>query len=131
MNGRSPGLAGTGGGAQPHQHQHRKCRTAAQPKSNFQWDHHDAEGIASHPEMEGPSTAFPVAMRPGKHRAWPDPVEGRLQVLIESAKAQIRCKGEHPFRVIKLQFCFQTLQRSRLNGCRPAPGRSGRQPAKF
>jgi IS5 family transposase len=33
--------------------------------------------------------------------------------MIESAKAHIRAKGEHPFRVIKRQFGFQ---KTRLRG---------------
>ena len=46
-------------------------------------------------------------MRPGKRRVLPDTPEGRLQDLIEAAKAHIRSKVEHPFRVIKQQFSFQ------------------------
>ena len=71
------------------------------------------QGIAKRPEMAGKTTEFRVAMRPGKHRALPDTPEGRLQDLIETAKAHIRSKGEHPFRVIKQQFGFQ---KARLRG---------------
>ena len=39
-------------------------------------------------------------MRPGKRRALPDTPEGRVDYLIETAKAHIRAKVEHPFRVI-------------------------------
>jgi IS5 family transposase len=53
------------------------------------------------------SAEFMVAMRPGKRRGLPDTPEGRLQDLIETAKAHIRSKVEHPFRVIKQQFNFQ------------------------
>ena len=56
------------------------------------------QGIAKRPEMEGKTTEFRVAMRPGKRRALPDTGEGKLQDLIETAKAHIRSKGEHPFR---------------------------------
>lgn len=56
---------------------------------------------------------FRVAMRPGKRRALPDTPEGKLLDLIETAKAHIRAKGEHPFRVIKKQFGFQ---KTRLRG---------------
>ena len=56
---------------------------------------------------------FRVAMRPGKRRALPDTPEGKLLDLIETAKAHIRAKGEHPFRVIKQQFGFQ---KTRLRG---------------
>ena len=65
------------------------------------------QGIAKRPEMAGKSTEFRVAMRPGKRRALPDPPDGRLQDLIETAKAHVRAKVEHPFRVIKHQFGFQ------------------------
>jgi IS5 family transposase len=46
-------------------------------------------------------------MRPGKRRALPDTPDGRLDDLSETARAPIRAKGEHPFRVIKRQFGFQ------------------------
>ena len=71
------------------------------------------QGIAKRPEMAGKTTEFRVAMRPGKRRALPDTPEGRLQDLIKTAKAHIRSKGEHPFRVIKQQFGFQ---KTRLRG---------------
>ena len=71
------------------------------------------QGIAKRREMAGKTTAFRVAMRPGKRRVLPDTPEGRLLDLIETAKAHIRAKGEHPFRVIKQQFGFQ---KTRLRG---------------
>ncbi len=48
-----------------------------------------------------------MAKRSGKRRALTDTPEGRLDDLVEAAKAHIRAKGEHPFRVIKRQFGFQ------------------------
>jgi IS5 family transposase len=71
------------------------------------------QGIEKRPEMEGKPTTFRVAMRPGKRRALPNTADGRLDDLIETAKAHIRAKGEHPFRVIKQQFGFQ---KTRLRG---------------
>ena len=71
------------------------------------------QGIAKRREMAGKTTAFRVAMRPGRRRVLPDTPEGRLLDLIETAKAHIRAKGEHPFRVIKQQFGFQ---KTRLRG---------------
>ncbi|KEF40633.1 MAG: hypothetical protein ER33_16020 [Cyanobium sp. CACIAM 14] len=65
------------------------------------------QGIAKRSEMAGKPTMFRVAMRPGKRRALPDTPEGKLLDLIEIAKAHIRAKGEHPFRVIKQQFGFE------------------------
>ena len=78
------------------------------------------QGIEKREEMKGKSIGFRVAMRPGKRRALPDTPEGRLDDLIETAKAHIRAKGEHPFRVIKRQFGFQkTRLRGMLkNGCK-------------
>ena len=52
-------------------------------------------------------------MRLGKSRALPDTPDGRLQDLIEAANAHVRAKFEHPFRVIKQQFCFE---KTRLRG---------------
>jgi IS5 family transposase len=71
------------------------------------------QGIEKREEMKGRAIGFRVAMRPGKRRALPDTPEGRLDDLIETAKAHIRAKGEHPFRVIKRQFGFQ---KTRLRG---------------
>ena len=71
------------------------------------------QGIAKRPEMAGAAAEFRVAMRPGKRRSLPDTPDGRLQDLIETAKAHIRAKVEHPFRVIKQQFGFQ---KTRLRG---------------
>jgi IS5 family transposase len=71
------------------------------------------QGIEKRPEMEGKGIGFQVAMRPGKRRALPNTLEVRLDDLVETAKAHIRAKGEHPFRVIKQQFGFQ---RTRLRG---------------
>ena len=78
------------------------------------------QGIEKREEMKGRAIGFRVAMRPGKRRALPDSPEGRLDDLIETAKAHIRAKGEHPFRVIKRQFGFQkTRLRGMLkNGCK-------------
>jgi IS5 family transposase len=71
------------------------------------------QGIEKRPEMEGKGIGFRVAMRPGKRRALPDTPEGRVDDLIETAKAHFRAKVEHPFRVIKRQFGFQ---KTRLRG---------------
>ena len=58
------------------------------------------QDIAKRPEISGAAAEFRVAMRPGKRRALPDTPDGKLQDLIETAKAHIRAKVEHPFRVI-------------------------------
>jgi IS5 family transposase len=68
------------------------------------------QGIAKRPEMVGAAAEFRVPMRPDKRRSLPDTPDGRLQDLIETAKAHIRAKVEHPCRVIKQQFGFQKTQ---------------------
>jgi IS5 family transposase len=62
------------------------------------------QGIAKRAEMAGHSVKFRLAMRPGKRRLLPDTPDGRLDDLVETAKAHIRSKVEHPFRVIKQQL---------------------------
>lgn len=71
------------------------------------------QGLEKREEMQGRGIGFRIAMRPGKRRVLPDTPEGRLDDLIETAKAHIRAKGEHPFRVMKQQFGFQ---KTRLRG---------------
>jgi IS5 family transposase len=76
------------------------------------------QGIEKRDEMEGKGIGFRVAMRPGKRRALPDTPEGRVDDLIETAKAHFRAKVEHPFRVIKRQFGFQkTRLRGMIKNC--------------
>lgn len=71
------------------------------------------QGIEKRDEMQGRGIRFRVALRPGKRRVLPDTPEGRLDDLVETAKAHIRVKGEHPFRVIRQQLGFQ---KTRLRG---------------
>jgi IS5 family transposase len=76
------------------------------------------QGIEKREEMEGKTARFRVAIRPGKRRALPDTPEGRLENLVEAAKAHILAKVEYPFRVIKQQFGFQ---KTRLRGMAKNP----------
>ncbi|SBO44711.1 IS5 family transposase [Cyanobium sp. NIES-981] len=71
------------------------------------------QGIEKRDQMKARGIGFRVAMRPGKRRVLPDTPEGRLDDLVETAKAHIRAKVEHPFRVFKQQFAFQ---KTRLRG---------------
>jgi transposase, IS5 family len=71
------------------------------------------QGIEKRVEMAGSRTTFRVAMRPGKRRVLPDTPDVRLLDLVETAKAHIRAKVEHPFRVIKEQSGFR---KTRLRG---------------
>jgi len=68
------------------------------------------QGIEMRSEMQGRVIGFRVAMRPGKRRVLPDTPEGRLDDLVETAKAYIRAKEERPFRVIKQPFGFRKIR---------------------
>jgi len=57
------------------------------------------QGVEKRDEMAGKPIELWVAMRPGKRRALPDNQDDRVLDLVESAKAHIRAKVEHPFRV--------------------------------
>ena len=71
------------------------------------------QGIEKRPEISDKRITFRVAMRPGKRRALPNTQDGRLQDLVETAKAHIRVKDEHSFYIIKEQFGFR---KTRLRG---------------
>lgn len=63
-----------------------------------------ATGVEKQEENQGLRIQWEIAMRPGKRKALPDTPVGRLQERIEKAKASIRAKVEHPFRIIKNLF---------------------------
>ena len=71
------------------------------------------QGLQKRGEMEGKEVECDVAMRAGNRRRLPTTAEGELLRWMERAKAHIRAKVEHPFRVIKEQFGFC---RTRLRG---------------
>ena len=71
------------------------------------------QGLEKREEMAGRDVECRIAMRPGRRRQLPETGEGRLLHWMERAKAHIRAKVEHPFRVIKQQFGFQ---KARLRG---------------
>ena len=50
--------------------------------------------------------AWHIAMRPGKRRALTGSAQDRITDQLETLKARVRAKVEHPFRVIKIQFGF-------------------------
>jgi transposase, IS5 family len=52
------------------------------------------------PELASKTTSFNVAIQLGKCQGLADIPEGRLQDLVESAKATSRPKVEHPFREV-------------------------------
>ncbi len=64
------------------------------------------QGIHKRPDAK-PGVTWHVAMRPGKRKALnkSDPLD-QLTDRVEKAKASVRAKVEHPFRVIKRQFGY-------------------------
>jgi IS5 family transposase len=64
------------------------------------------QGVEKREENQDKTVSWHVALKPGKRRALPDTPLGKLLEAIEHAKASIRAKVEHPFRVIKRQFGF-------------------------
>ena len=65
------------------------------------------QGVAKREETQGINTQWHVAMRPGKRRALDKSTPmGVILDQLEQAKARIRAKVEHPFRVIKRQFGY-------------------------
>jgi IS5 family transposase len=48
------------------------------------------QGIAKRPDIAGKTTEFRVAIRPSERRLLPNTPDGRLDDLVETAKAHIR-----------------------------------------
>ena len=72
------------------------------------------QGLQKREEMAGQDVEYRIAMRPGQRRRLRlQDSEEQLLHWVEKAKAHIRAKVEHPFRVIKQQFGFQ---KTRLRG---------------
>lgn len=69
------------------------------------------QGVAKREETQGITAQWHVAMRPGKRRALDKsrPM-GAILDKLEQAKARIRAKVEHPFRVIKRQFGYTKVK---------------------
>ena len=72
------------------------------------------QGLEKREEMAGPEVDCRIAMRHGKRRHLPDDGEGAVQRWVERAKAHVRAKVEHPFRVLKQQFGFRKTRRRGL-----------------
>lgn len=63
------------------------------------------QGVAKREEAQNIKANWHVAMRPGKRKVLEKSTPmGAIQDRLEQAKARIRAKVEHPFRVIKRQF---------------------------
>jgi IS5 family transposase len=69
------------------------------------------QGVAKRDETKDLDVNWHVAMRPGKRKALDKSrASKRLIDELETLKASIRAKVEHPFRVIKLQFGFAKVR---------------------
>lgn len=72
-----------------------------------------------------PGVAWHVAMRPGRRRLLP---AGSVEAVAERAKAQVRAKVEHPFRVVKRQFGHvKARYRGLAVACASVGGQNGAQ----
>ena len=68
-------------------------------------------GVAKREETQDITAQWHVAMRPGKRRALDkSTLMGAILDKLEQAKARIRAKVEHPFRVIKRQFGYTKVK---------------------
>lgn len=69
------------------------------------------QGVAKREEAKDIAVTWHVAMRPGKRRALDKSrASQRFMDELETIKARIRAKVEHPFRVIKQQFGFTKVR---------------------
>ena len=67
------------------------------------------QGVHKRPEAAGP--AWHVAMRPGLRRKLNPFIEPQyIAEQLERAKASVRAKVEHPFRVLKRQFGYTKVR---------------------
>lgn len=68
------------------------------------------QGVGKRPDASG-KVQWHIAMRPGKRRTLDKTDKlGHLRDQLETIKARIRAKVEHPFRVIKRQFGFTKVR---------------------
>lgn len=74
-------------------------------------DYAGNQGIEKRPEMNGNCIGSHVAMRQAKRQTLLVTPEGQLDDLVETAKAHIRAKSEHPFRMTTQPFRFQWSRR--------------------
>ena len=65
------------------------------------------QGVEKREEKQATPVTCHVAMKPGKRKALPKKTPlGELLEKLEHAKASLRAKVEHPFRILKRQFGF-------------------------
>src|SRR5690606_40944625 len=67
-------------------------------------------GVQEREENQSRNVRWHIAMRPGKRSALGKSNMGRMLESYEQAKASLRSRVEHPFRVIKCQFGFTKVR---------------------
>lgn len=68
-------------------------------------------GLNKRPEHQNRQMIWSIAARPSSYKKHAKKsLIGRLRRKIEYAKAQVRTKLEHPFRVIKRQFGYMKVR---------------------
>ena len=68
-------------------------------------------GLNKRPEPQNRQMIWSIAARPSSYKKHAKKsLIGRLRRKIEYAKAQVRTKLEHPFRVIKRQFGYMKMR---------------------
>ena len=68
-------------------------------------------GLNKRPEHQNRQMVWSIAARPSSYKKHAKKsLIGRLRRKIEYAKAQVRTKLEHPFRVIKRQFGYMKVR---------------------
>ena len=68
------------------------------------------QGVEKREEHRESTVSWHVALRPGKRRALPDTLAGRLREQVERIKARVRAKVEHPFHILKNRFGLKKLR---------------------
>jgi len=68
------------------------------------------QGVEKRQDRRNTPVQWEVALRPGKRRALPDTLAGRMAEQIEQFKASIRAKVEHPFHIVKNRFGLRKVR---------------------
>jgi hypothetical protein len=68
------------------------------------------QGVEKRDTQKNVKARWHVAMRPGKRRALPNNLMGRILDELEQLKASVRAKVEHPFHIIKNLFGLRKVR---------------------
>lgn len=76
-------------------------------REEWVWGDAGYRGIEKRPEHSQRSVRWMIAKRPGVRRALP---AGSIEAKLETLKAQVRARVEHPFRYIKRVFGYEKVR---------------------